>query len=89
MKNRKNKYKIKSKYLNKLNIKIYTDFTIPYIKWEELKNALIKHDIDSDKFFEYFGCQTCSGEGPYFYDIEAVFVRMFDKKLVGTQKFWD
>ena len=75
------------KYLTKFGIKIYTK-PIRHIKWKELNKVLKKEKI-MDKFSKYFGCQTYYVDGPYPYDVEAVFVRIFDKKLTGTQLFWD
>ena len=85
----KMKIKIKSKYLNKFKVPIYTDLSIPYVKWLELNLALIKNNLNPETFSEYFGCQTMSGGGPYYYDVEAVLERMITNKLTGTQLNWD
>lgn len=65
-----------------------TESPLYHIKWAELKKALKKHKI-TKQFNEYFGQQTCLIEGPYPHDVEAVLVRIFKKKLVGTQLIMD
>ena len=81
--------KVKSKYLNKLGVRIYTDDPIPYVKWKEIRYALKKHGLSLATFSKYFGSQTCSVKGMYYYDTEDVLARMIDGKLQGTQLFFD
>ena len=76
--------------LYKLKIPIYCDAgEIPYVKWRELNVALKKNKLSKKKFGQIFGCQTMSGNGPYYYDVEAVLERMINGKLTGTQLFLD
>jgi hypothetical protein len=76
--------------LYKLKVPIYCDAgAIPYVKWRELNAALKKNKLSKKKFSQLFGSQTMSGNGPYYYDVEAVLERMINKKLTGTQLLWD
>jgi len=76
--------------LNKLYPKIYKlgctvdRKPVDHIKWKALNTALKKAKI-MKKFSELFGVQTCLIDGPYAWDVEAVLVRIYDKKLTGTQ----
>lgn len=60
---------------------------IPGIDFKELKEKLTKQQLEL--FGEYFGCQTCGVNGMYAYDCEAVLERIFSKRLIGTQLFFD
>lgn len=57
---------------------------VDHVKWKDLNTALKKAKI-MKKFNELFGIQTCLIDGPYAWDVEAVLVRIYDKKLTGTQ----
>jgi hypothetical protein len=61
---------------------------IPHVKWKQLNAALRKNKI-MKKFSDLFGCQTCLIDGPYPYDVEAVLVRIYEKRLTGTQLLMD
>lgn len=41
------------------------------------------------QFDRHFGCQTCSANGAYPWDVESVLERMVSGKLTGTQLHWD
>lgn len=84
----KNNKKIEYPYLQKLGIKINYEDQIPYVKWKDLDRGLKKYKIKK-LFDKYFGIQTCHINGPYTYDVEAVLVKIFENKLVGTQLFPD
>lgn len=67
--------------LYKLKVPIYCDAgSIPYVKWKELYSQLRKHKINVNKFTKLFGCQTMSGNGPYFYNVEEILDQMINKK---------
>lgn len=85
----KNNKKVEYFYLKKLGIKINYDSQIPYIEWEDLDFALKKNKVSQKLFNQYFGVQTCDIKGPYFYDVEAVLVRIFENELTGSQLFFD
>ena len=70
----------------KLGIPITKDGNV---KFKDLRNGLKRHKLSAKIFDNYFGVQTASGEGPYADDVEAVLNRMINKKLTGTQLFWD
>ena len=73
--------------MGKLGCKIIED-PVPHVLWKQLNTALRKHKI-MKKFSDLFGCQTCYTKGPYPYDVEAVLVRIYEKKLIGTQFLMD
>jgi len=82
-----------SPYLRKLGVRVY-DSEIPCVAFEELYDALDKAGISKGVFNEFFGVQTCcytpnGKEAAYWYDVEAVLVRMISGKFEGTQLFWD
>ncbi len=62
----------------------------PHVKISELNERLEKLGI-SEKFSEYYGCQTQREYGPYPSDIEACLCRIYTGKLTGTQHplLWD
>ena len=72
----------------KLKIKIYSRPT-PHIKHADLAEGLKNGGLDRQVFSNYFGVQTCSEHGLYPHDVEAVLERMINKRLTGTQLFWD
>lgn len=75
------------KHINRLGLKIHEE-PVPHIKRQDLM-ALLKREGINEQFNRYFGIQTQYTDGPYPHDVEAVFVRIFDKKPVGTQLYWD
>lgn len=42
-----------------------------------------------EEFNDLFGIQTCSIDGMYQHDVEAVLQRMYSNKLTGSQLIWD
>jgi hypothetical protein len=79
-------------WINKLKIPIHLEHNIHHITIQDLAKVLTEKQIK--QFDEYFGVQTClfrnDGQaGLYLHDVEAVLVRIFDKKLVGSQRYWD
>lgn len=58
------------------------------IYWKEL-NKILKPLKMVKVFSKVFGVQTCSDEGAYPWDVEAVLERIISGRLTGTQLFWD
>ena len=56
---------------------------------KELRDALVKNNVDLQKFSEYFGVQTAPLDGYFALDVESVLERMFSGKLIGTQAEMD
>lgn len=71
------------KHLTRLGIKVYDGSIVS----EDLTAKLTPKQ--RKEFSKLFGCQTMSGVGPYASDVEAVLVRMFEKRLTGTQLLMD
>ena len=59
------------------------------VSWADLEAGLIRNKINRDLFDKYFGIQTCPTGGCYPWDCEAVLERVINKKLIGSQKYWD
>ena len=89
MKNKTKENKMEYPWITKLGLTIITSdrHSIPGIDEKELAEKLGKEN--SKIFDEFFGCQSCGGNGMYVYDVEAVLHRMFTGKLTGTQLFLD
>lgn len=78
-----------NKLLNKLKIKITDCAGVSIVTHKDLKKGLAKNKIDRKKFSALFGVQTCPIGGVYAHDAEAVLQRMINKKLTGSQLYWD
>jgi hypothetical protein len=65
----------------------------PYVNPKDLNKAMLKNNLDINKFNELFGIQTMiviNGKGcPYPWDVEAVLERMMSGRLTGTQLIMD
>lgn len=59
----------------------------PGIHWSEFL-AKIPYE-QKDRFSELMTGQTCSENGAYPWDVEAVLERMNSGRLTGTQLYWD
>lgn len=76
--------------LTQLGIEINeSDAGPPGVNNDSLNAALIRNNLSIETFSELFGCQTCSVNGAYPWDVEAVLERMMSGKLTGTQLLWD
>lgn len=71
--------------IKELGITVY-EKPVPHVNSAELAQAL---GDKKEQFHDLFGIQTCSVDGPYPWDVEAVLERMKTGKLTGTQKDWD
>ena len=74
-------------YIKKFGLKIHKE-PIAHVKAVDLNKVLKKEKI-ADRFHNYFGIQTMYIDGPYPWDVEDVFVRIFEKRLTGTQLIMD
>jgi hypothetical protein len=83
--------KTKNKYplLEKLGIKVYSPEKDSYVLWDDVNKVIKDKNIDKKMFADFYGVQTQGAYGPFPYDIEAVFQRIINNKLTGTQLFWD
>ena len=74
-------------YIYKIGCEVTLE-PIPHVKRDLLKKCLGKHRI-TKLFYDYFGIQTAYIEGLYPWDVEDVLVRIYEKKLTGTQLIMD
>lgn len=78
-------------WIYKLGLNVtYEDSGPPYVDRIKLREFLkSKGESFEKKYSDLFGIQTCRLEGPYPWDVEAVFARMFTGRKTGTQLIWD
>lgn len=77
--------KSKYKHIERLGLVVHED---GYVAREDLRDVLDREGI-AKRFSSLYGCQTAHLNGPYPWDVESVLVRIYDKKLTGTQLYWD
>lgn len=75
---------MKYKWCTKFKLPVVTKHNVDYIPRTKLQMFLARKKIQHE-FGKLFGIQTQLISGPYAWDVEAVFVRMFEGRRTGTQ----